>query len=528
MQLVRRIVASTAKPFALLLVLLLSSSLSAQTRIDVYDTTNPLNWILVGTIEAIQSAESGASHYDFWSASSHALCVDLGVRKSNILVHENITPPAPPGSDLTFGFVFNIENMNGGANTAKLNFRILDSTSNPLVVVSDDPGEATETPSGSNAFVGNYRYNNQNTDGIAVSGLSGDNWTIIIDSVDFGNILSRKAAGGGLSAGAGNLCLTDLPDLDLTMGNEYRLTPEGNIPSGAPVDATVLAAVAGPDQEVDVNTPVQLDGSASSPLDEINFIWAQVGGPLVTLDDPTSAMPTFTSPNIGGVLTFSLIVGRQSNGELSDPDFVNVTVIDPDSDGDGVEDIADNCPAIANPDQADLDGDSIGDACDPDIDGDGVEDSADNCPVTVNPDQADLDGDGIGDACDPDIDGDGVANEDDAFPEDPDETTDSDGDGVGDNSDAFPDNPDEWADDNGNGIGDNLDGEIAAAIASCADGARNHGQYVSCVAQFLEGLVDAGDLTEEQKDALQSAAAQTDIGKSNNGKSEGKGNGKNS
>ncbi|MFK8025156.1 MAG: sulfatase-like hydrolase/transferase [Ilumatobacter sp.] len=43
-----------------------------------------------------------------------------------------------------------------------------------------------------------------------------------------------------------------------------------------------------------------------------------------------------------------------------------------DSDGDGVADAVDNCPADPNPDQADADGDGIGDACDePDGDGGG-------------------------------------------------------------------------------------------------------------------------------------------------------------
>ena len=46
-----------------------------------------------------------------------------------------------------------------------------------------------------------------------------------------------------------------------------------------------------------------------------------------------------------------------------------------DSDGDGVEDRLDNCPLSANADQANNDGDALGDACDSDDDGDGISDA---------------------------------------------------------------------------------------------------------------------------------------------------------
>lgn len=58
-----------------------------------------------------------------------------------------------------------------------------------------------------------------------------------------------------------------------------------------------------------------------------------------------------------------------------------------DSDGDGHDDIYDNCKDDPNPDQADTDCDGVGDVCD-------------NCPDCHNPEQTDSDTDGIGDACD--------------------------------------------------------------------------------------------------------------------------------
>jgi len=50
----------------------------------------------------------------------------------------------------------------------------------------------------------------------------------------------------------------------------------------------------------------------------------------------------------------------------------------PDRDGDGWLNLEDNCPGLANPDQADGDEDGVGDACD-------------NCPATANADQQDSD-----------------------------------------------------------------------------------------------------------------------------------------
>ena len=82
----------------------------------------------------------------------------------------------------------------------------------------------------------------------------------------------------------------------------------------------------------------------------------------------------------------------------------------------------------------------------------------------------DLDNDGIGDQVDDDIDGDGVVNNNDAFPENGNETNDSDNDGIGDNGDqdddndgivdtedSFPNNPSEGSDTDSDGVGNNED-----------------------------------------------------------------------
>jgi hypothetical protein len=103
----------------------------------------------------------------------------------------------------------------------------------------------------------------------------------------------------------------------------------------------------------------------------------------------------------------------------------------------------DNCRVVPNPDQLDTNGNGIGNACEFDTDGDGVFDSEDNCERVPNPDQADLDGDRAGDACDNDVDGDYVRDSADNCPRFPNpydpatgKQADADGDGIGDACDT--------------------------------------------------------------------------------------------
>jgi len=104
----------------------------------------------------------------------------------------------------------------------------------------------------------------------------------------------------------------------------------------------------------------------------------------------------------------------------------------------------------------DSDGDGIPNHLDPDDDNDGTDDEDDAFPNDPN-ESLDTDGDGIGNNADEDDDGDGLPDIQDLFPNDPNETVDSDGDGVGDNADVFPNDPTESVDIDEDGLGDNAD-----------------------------------------------------------------------
>jgi hypothetical protein len=150
------------------------------------------------------------------------------------------------------------------------------------------------------------------------------------------------------------------------------------------------------------------------------------------------------------------------NQHDDDADFQG-DACDADMDNDSILNVDDNCPLAPNFDQADSDGDGVGDVCD-DNDGDGVINSADNCLTTPNPDQGDIDGDGRGDACDPDIDGDSRSNTLDNCPRLPNGgQADRDNDRVGDACDNCPDAP------NGNQLDTDRDGTGDACDADDDD-----------------------------------------------------------
>ena len=98
-------------------------------------------------------------------------------------------------------------------------------------------------------------------------------------------------------------------------------------------------ADAGPDQDVDEETTVTLNGSNSfDPDDGIeSYLWKQVAGQSVTFSDPTSDRPTFEAPSFDDSndkpLVFELIVTDEGGLQSSDSTTVSVSNFEKDNPG---------------------------------------------------------------------------------------------------------------------------------------------------------------------------------------------------
>ncbi|MGH1491081.1 MAG: SdrD B-like domain-containing protein [Acidimicrobiales bacterium] len=197
------------------------------------------------------------------------------------------------------------------------------------------------------------------------------------------------------------------------------------------------------------------------------------GSTILVVEAPAGA--TFSARDAGDDDSIDSDVfenGRRSVAVRSPGTVTNIDagiVLPADSDGDGIVDTEDNCPEDANADQADNDGDDLGDVCDPDDDNDGLTDDRESL-FDTDPFNPDSDDDGLTDGeevntygtepLEPDTDYGGIDDGQEIIDgTDPlfsaDDLIDTDGDGVIDGSDNCPDdfNPDQ-ADANDNGIGD--------------------------------------------------------------------------
>ena len=93
------------------------------------------------------------------------------------------------------------------------------------------------------------------------------------------------------------------------------------------------------------------------------YLWevSPTTGATITQDPTNAAKAVFIADEPG---EYTVKVSDCDNKNISDS--AEVTVIGPglDTDGDGIPDAEDNCPAVPNPGQEDTDGDGVGDVCD--------------------------------------------------------------------------------------------------------------------------------------------------------------------
>ena len=95
---------------------------------------------------------------------------------------------------------------------------------------------------------------------------------------------------------------------------------------------------------------------------------------------------TVNATLVGSCDVVATMAGNNNYNAVSSPSTtITFNPQPPDGDSDGILDNVDNCPTIANANQANHDNDTLGDACDPDDDNDGVADVDDPFPWSPGP-----------------------------------------------------------------------------------------------------------------------------------------------
>jgi hypothetical protein len=227
-----------------------------------------------------------------------------------------IAPQVSRDKKLTFKLT--VRFASGSKDTDETKVNVIDDTNDPPTA---DAGpdqkmleETTVTLDGSNSSdpddgIASYRWKQVAGPSISLSNPQAVQPTFTTPSVAGNKSTSLKF----------ELTVTDFGGLKDTDTTVVNVTGDNDPPT----------ADAGPDQNVDEETTVTLDGSNSFDPDDgiASYQWKQIAGPSVSLSNPQAVQPTFLAPNVGsdGVsFTFELTVTDFSNLQSTDTTIVNV------------------------------------------------------------------------------------------------------------------------------------------------------------------------------------------------------------
>jgi hypothetical protein len=221
--------------------------------------------------------------------------------------------------DVTLTFKLTVRSTSGKKDTDETKVHVLDIESNDPPTADAGPDQtvlekSTVRLNGSNSSdpddgIEFYRWKQTAGPSVSLSNPTDDQPTFTSPSVVDSKSKSLKF----------ELTVTDYGGLKDTDTIVVNVTGENDPPT----------ADAGPDQNVDEETTVRLDGSNSSdPDDGIEFYrWKQTAGPSVSLSNPTDDQPTFSAPTVGsdGVsFTFELTVTDYGSLQSTNTTIVNV------------------------------------------------------------------------------------------------------------------------------------------------------------------------------------------------------------
>ena len=210
---------------------------------------------------------------------------------------------------------------------------------------------------------------------------SSQNYTLIVNKSGSGSGVVKSTPAG---IDCGSSCSKSCP-----AGSQVMLTATANIGSrfnGFTGGCTGDTCIVTMNQATAVGAEFITNTTTTIPVTTTTAVTTTVPTTTTTIPATTTTVTVIDSDGDGvpdnidncpnkpnGPLLSTCLPGSDKAGETchSDPDCVNgcstngtCGVDQADSDGDGVGDVCDNCPTVCNTQQLDADGDGIGDVCD--------------------------------------------------------------------------------------------------------------------------------------------------------------------